>query len=200
MVFACIVVLSMSVVMGRIEHVFDEVKAVEATDPAVLARALFTLSEDEIEGMSQDPQLHELEARVLEGDPTQLSCAALRKRARRSADRCNPQGATQVAERAARARREVTIRPGDCTGMTRLVADLPTPMAMQLWSAVDGLAAEYARARPGLPMVAARADALADLVAANATITTTKDASTARPSAAEPWTPSPWACDGSSGR
>ena len=47
--------------------------------------------------------------------------------------------------------------------MTRLVADLPTPVAMRIWSAVDGLAAEYARAQPGLRMGAARADALADL-------------------------------------
>jgi hypothetical protein len=57
--------------------------------------------------------------------------------------------------------------------MTRLVADLPTPVALRLWSAIDGLAAEYARAQPGLSMGAARADARADLVAANATISTT---------------------------
>jgi hypothetical protein len=277
----------MSVALDRVEHMFEDVKTVEAADPAVLASALFTLSEDEIEGMSQeqaealtlaaqrvvsaatarqrsametvvrrcdeqcerdvdeavaagrrrhvsgqavaagslaallhvsprtmstrvnharrvvcllsevhslawsgdlepyrvdavvsesyaapDARLHEFEARVLEGDPMHLSCAALRQRARRSADRCNPQEAAQVAERA-RARREVTIRPGDCTGMTRLVADLPTPTAMRLWSAVDGLAVEYARAQPGLPMGAARADALTDLVEANASITTT---------------------------
>jgi hypothetical protein len=57
--------------------------------------------------------------------------------------------------------------------MTRLVADLPTPVALRLWSAVDGLAAEYARAQPGLRMGAARADALTDLVAANSTVSTT---------------------------
>jgi hypothetical protein len=117
-------------------------------------------------------RLHEFEARVLEGDPTQLSCAALRRRARRSADRCNPQEAAHTAERA-RAHRDVRVRPGDCTGMTRLVADLPTPMALRLWGAVDGLAAEYACAQPGLRMGAARADALTDLVEANATISTT---------------------------
>ncbi|TPG14744.1 hypothetical protein EAH86_14305 [Pedococcus bigeumensis] len=38
---------------------------------------------------------------------------------------------------------------------------------------MDGLAAEYARAQPSLRIGAARADALADLVAANATISTT---------------------------
>ena len=117
-------------------------------------------------------RLHEFEARVLEGDPTHLSCAALRRRARRSADRCNPQEAAQAAERA-RAHRDVHVRPGGCTGMSRLVADLPTPLALRLWSAVDGLAAEYARAQPGLRMGAARADALTDLVEASATISTT---------------------------
>jgi hypothetical protein len=117
-------------------------------------------------------RLHEFEARVLEGDATQLSCAALRRRARRSAERCNPQEAAQAAE-LARGQRDVSIRPGECSGMTRLVADLPTPTALRLWSAVDGLAAEYARAQPGLRMGAARADALSDLVEANATISTT---------------------------
>ena len=119
-------------------------------------------------------RLHEFEARVLEGDPIHLSCAALRRRARRSADRCNPQAAAQAAERA-RAHRDVRVRPGDCAGMTRLVADLPTPMALRLWSAVDGLASEYARAQPGLRMGAARADALTDLVEANGTISTTSE-------------------------
>jgi hypothetical protein len=57
--------------------------------------------------------------------------------------------------------------------MTRLVADLPTPVAMGIWSAVDGLAGEYARANPGTRIGALRVDALADLVAANATISTT---------------------------
>ena len=57
--------------------------------------------------------------------------------------------------------------------MTRLVADLPTPVAMRIWGAVDGLAAEYARAQPGQRIGAARVDALADLIAANATISTT---------------------------
>jgi hypothetical protein len=117
-------------------------------------------------------RLHEFEARVLEGGVTGLSCAALRRRARRCADRCAPVEATQAFERA-RSRRDVHVRPGDCSGMTRLVADLPTPTAQRLWSAIDTLAAEYARAQPGLRMGAARADALADLIEANATITTT---------------------------
>lgn len=117
-------------------------------------------------------RLHEFESRVLEGGVTELTCAALRRRARRSADRCAPHDAEQLAQ-LARSRSDVRVRPGECAGMTRLVADLPTPVAMRVWSAVDGLAAEYSRAQPGLPMGAARADALADLVGANATIRTT---------------------------
>ena len=117
-------------------------------------------------------RLHEFEARVLDGDITELSCAELRRRARRAADRCAPDDAVRLAE-LARRRSEVRVRPGECTGMSRLVADLPTPAAMRIWGAVDGLAAEYARVQPGLTMGMARADALADLVEANATISTT---------------------------
>jgi hypothetical protein len=117
-------------------------------------------------------RVHEFEARVLEGGITDLPCAALRARARRCADRCAPLQAGQGFEQA-RTRREVSVRPGDCSGMTRLVADLPTPTALRLWGAIDTLAAEYARAHPGLRIGAARADALTDLVEANATIATT---------------------------
>ncbi|WP_457253989.1 HNH endonuclease signature motif containing protein [Pedococcus sp. P5_B7] len=117
-------------------------------------------------------RLHEFEARVLDGGVTEMSCAALRRRARRAADRCAPDDADLLAQ-LARTRADVSVRPGECTGMTRLVADLPTPVAMRVWGAVDGLAAEYARSQPGLRMGAARADALADLIAANATISTT---------------------------
>jgi hypothetical protein len=46
-------------------------------------------------------------------------------------------------------------------------------VALRVWHAVDGLAADYARAQPGLAMGVARADALSDLVEANATISTT---------------------------
>ena len=115
---------------------------------------------------------HEFEARVLEGGISETSCAALRRRARRAADRCAPDDATGFAE-LARSRRDVRVRPGECTGMSRLEADLPTPVAMRIWHAVDGLAAEYARANPGQRIGAARVDALADLVEANATISTT---------------------------
>ena len=117
-------------------------------------------------------RLHEFEARVLEGGITHLPCASLRARARRAADRCAPDAAGEFAA-VARRRSDVRVRPGECTGMTRLEADLPTPVAMRVYGAVDALAAEYARANPGLQIGAARADALADLVEANATISTT---------------------------
>ena len=42
-------------------------------------------------------RLHEFEARVLEGDITQMPCAALRRRARRAADRCAPDDAAHFA-------------------------------------------------------------------------------------------------------
>jgi hypothetical protein len=67
----------------------------------------------------------------------------------------------------------VWLTPGDVPGITRLVAELPTATATRLWSSIDALASEYLRAQPGLRVDAARADALADLVEANATITTT---------------------------
>ena len=117
-------------------------------------------------------RLHEFEARVLEGGIAEVSCAALRRRARRAADRCAPDDAAHLAT-LARARSDVRVRPGECTGMTRLVADLPTAVAMRVWQAVDGLAAEYARAQPGQPIGVARVDALADLIAASSTISTT---------------------------
>ncbi|GAA2738963.1 hypothetical protein GCM10009867_33040 [Pedococcus aerophilus] len=117
-------------------------------------------------------RLHEFEARVLEGPVTHLPCAALRRRARRAADRCAPDAAVDLAH-LFRTRADVTARPGECTEMTRIVADLPTPVAMRVYGAVDALADEYARANPGQRIGAARAEALADLVEANATISTT---------------------------
>ena len=108
-------------------------------------------------------RLHEFEARVLEGGITEMSCAALRQRARRAADRCAPDDAAHHAA-LARRRSDVRVRPGECAGMSRLEADLPTPVAMRIWGAVDGLAGEYARAQPGQRIGALRADALADLV------------------------------------
>jgi hypothetical protein len=120
-----------------------------------------------------DPaRLAEFEARLLESDLSALPTSLLRRRARACAARCAPDDAAVLADRA-RARRDVRVQPGDVTGMTRLVADLPTATAQRLWGAIDGLAAEYVRASPGTLVGAARADALADLIEANATITTT---------------------------
>jgi hypothetical protein len=161
--------------LTRVEHARRVVCALPGVQALAWSGALEPYRVDAVvrESLAAPPtRLHEFEARVLEGGITDLPCAALRARARRCADRCAPTEAGQAGE-AARTRREVRVRPGECSGMTRLVADLPTPTALRLWGAVDALAAQYARAQPGLLMGAARADALADLVGANATISTT---------------------------
>jgi hypothetical protein len=95
-----------------------------------------------------------------------------RRRARRCAQQCT---ATDQAARAQRARahRHVRLTPADHPGMTTLPAELPSPTAARLWTAIDTLASQYLRARPGQPIGAARADALTDLISAHATITTT---------------------------
>ena len=56
-------------------------------------------------------RLHEFEARVLEGGITETSCAALRQRARRAANRCAPDDAAHFAD-LARTRSDVRVRPG----------------------------------------------------------------------------------------
>ena len=125
------------------------------------------------ESASVDPsRLHEFEARLLEVDITAMPTSQLRARARRCAQQCTSRDAEELAQRA-RNRRDVHVQPADELGMTRLVADLPSAAAQRIWSAVDGLAAEYLRANPGLRAGAARADALVDLVEANASISTT---------------------------
>ena len=125
------------------------------------------------ESCAVDPaRIAEFEARLLESDVTALPTSALRRRARACAVRCAPEDAAVLAARP-HARRDVRVQLGDVIGMTRLVADLPTATARRLWGAIDGLAAEYVRASPGTLVGAARADALSDLIGANATITTT---------------------------
>jgi hypothetical protein len=116
-------------------------------------------------------RMHEFEARLLATDITHLTGSALRRRARRCAEKCTGADEEAVAE-FARARRDVRLVPGRSTGMTTLLADLPTPTATRLWSAMDALASEYLRAKPGQRVGAARADAFIDLIEANATIST----------------------------
>jgi hypothetical protein len=114
----------------------------------------------------------EFEARLLSKDITHLSGSALRRRARRCAELCTTYDEAARNARA-HARRDVRLVPGHDLGMTTLIADLPTPTATRLWTAIEALGSEYLRAKPGTRAGAARADALTDLIEANATITTT---------------------------
>lgn len=117
-------------------------------------------------------RLHEFEARLLRRDITAVACSRLRAAARRAAERVDPNQARQAADLAA-ARRSVRVGPGHVPGMSTWTVHLPTATSARVLSAVDALAAEYARANPGQPIETARADALVDLVEASATITTT---------------------------
>jgi Domain of unknown function (DUF222) len=101
-----------------------------------------------------------------------MSRSALARRAAKIARDLDPDHARTAAE-AAREARTVNAWPADAPGMTQWSATLPSDASQRMWAAIDELAADYARANPGLAMDAARADALADLVLANASITTT---------------------------
>ncbi|MGA8978983.1 MAG: HNH endonuclease signature motif containing protein, partial [Pedococcus sp.] len=58
-------------------------------------------------------------------------------------------------------------------GMARWHVLMPTAVSQEVYAAVDALAAQYARSQPGTPIDGHRADALADLVLANAQVQTT---------------------------
>ena len=103
-----------------------------------------------------------------------LSVAALRKRAAATAVAVDPDCALARAHEAIKDR-YVRVSPGLEPGMSSWSASLPADVSVRLWAAVDGLAAEYLAARPDLLVGQARADALGDLVLANATITTSID-------------------------
>jgi hypothetical protein len=103
---------------------------------------------------------------VLDLSPTQLG-----RRARGIAADLDPESQARF-ERQGRRERHVRVRPGDCPGTTTWTASLPSDVSAAAWSAVDELAQEYLRARPGLSVDAARADALTDLVLSRATVTT----------------------------
>jgi hypothetical protein len=101
-----------------------------------------------------------------------LSRASLRRRAARIARDLDPDVTREWAARAYAARR-VRARGAAGPGMTRWDALLPADVSSKMWGAVDALATSYCRGTTGLAMDAARADALADLVLGNSTITTT---------------------------
>jgi hypothetical protein len=105
----------------------------------------------------------ELAPRLATMDPAVVSATARRVAGRVAAD--------QVAAQAARNHRTrtVEVRPSD-DGLTSWWALLPTAESNAMWSAVEGLAAEHRRSDDTLTVDQARADALADLVLRNVTV------------------------------
>jgi hypothetical protein len=102
-----------------------------------------------------------------------LSRAQLARRAGRIARTLDPES-QQRAAALAHDRRRVLIRPDrHQPGLAAWTAHLPTEVSQRMASAVDALAGQYAKAHPGTGLDGHRADALADLVLGNATITTT---------------------------
>src|SRR5699024_1926598 len=102
----------------------------------------------------------------------ELSRTEFSGRATKIARELDPASEQLAAERARGARR-VMIQPDrHQPGMARWVVHLPTETSQRMVAAVDLLAGQYARANPGTPIDAARADALTDLVLANADVTT----------------------------
>ncbi len=138
-------------------------------------------------GLALDPQLRaRFEALVLESSLDEvtgefavlsprvrgLSRSELSARATAIARELDPASEHEAMSRAREARR-VVVRPDrDHPGMARWVAILPTDTSQRMAAAVDALAAQYSGGS-GTPIDAARADALSDLVLANADISTT---------------------------
>ena len=102
----------------------------------------------------------------------ELSRAELSGRATKIARELDPDSAEASAARARDARRVVIQPDRHQPGMARWVVHLPTETSQRMAAAVDALAGEYARANPGTPIDAARADALTDLVLSSADVST----------------------------
>ncbi|SDP24000.1 hypothetical protein SAMN04489867_1828 [Pedococcus dokdonensis] len=102
----------------------------------------------------------------------ELSRSELVSRCRKIARELDPDSEQAALQRARDARRVVIQPHPDQPGMARWVVVLPTETSQRLASAVDALAGQYARANPGTPIDAARADALADLALAQSDVTT----------------------------
>jgi hypothetical protein len=102
----------------------------------------------------------------------ELSRSELAGRATKIARELDPASEEVAAERARGARRVVIQPDRHQPGMARWVVVLPTETSQRMSAAVDRLAGEYSRANPGTPIDAARADALTDLVLANADVST----------------------------
>ena len=102
----------------------------------------------------------------------ELSRSELTSRATKVARELDPTSEEASADRARDARRVVIQPDRGNPGMARWVVTLPTDSSQRMAAAVDALAGEYARANPGIPIDAARADALTDLVLSSADVST----------------------------
>ncbi|WP_457252418.1 hypothetical protein [Pedococcus sp. P5_B7] len=102
----------------------------------------------------------------------ELSRSELTSRATKVARELDPTSEEASADRARDARRVVIQPARGNPGMARWVVTLPTDSSQRMAAAVDALAGEYARANPGTPIDAARADALTDLVLSSADVST----------------------------
>ncbi len=107
---------------------------------------------------------------VLPGAPTRTA-AQLRVAVRRALARLDPDS---LRERVRRSREErgVWRRPGE-PGVSEWLAVLPNETSAACWAAVDELARRYRADGDARTLDQARADAMADLVLGNATVTTT---------------------------
>jgi hypothetical protein len=102
----------------------------------------------------------------------ELSRSELASRATKIARELDPTSDQTSAARARDARRVVIQPDRGNPGMARWVVTLPTDASRRMAAAVDALGGEYARANPGTPIDAARADALTDLVLSSADVST----------------------------
>lgn len=102
----------------------------------------------------------------------ELSRSELTSRATKIARELDPSSEETSAARARDARRVVIQPDRGNPGLARWVVTLPTEASQQMAAAVDALAGQYARANPGTPIDAARADALTDLVLSSAEVST----------------------------
>ncbi|MBD3782876.1 MAG: DUF222 domain-containing protein [Micrococcales bacterium] len=105
----------------------------------------------------------ELAGRLAGMDPARVTSEARRVAARVAAD--------QVAAHAAQTKRGrcVEVRAG-VDGLTDWFGSLPTATSAAMWSAVEELAGQYRKVDTDLSLPEARADALADLVLRNVTV------------------------------
>jgi len=117
--------------------------------------------------------LGDFEEQLHAKDITTMAHAAVRARAAVTALRVDPASARHRGDDARRDR-EVRVRPGE-PGMSEWSASQPAEVSVRAWAAIEALAVQYATANPALNVGQARADAMMDLILAQASIETTID-------------------------